>query len=202
MLAAAAVIHVPEKLSDLKSPITPASEKFNHVRLVNVAGAVPEKDWPLVTAFPASRLQISVALGSLGTAAEVDALLAKPETLTKKFGPKSRLFVFVEDSDAVWSIVSSPASFARVNIRPLKADKPDATTLRDRIAKQILRGINYAAGGGGSTDNRSVTYVKAASLADLDKTMITIAPDAYFPLLESLRVVGGDEMTAFNHPEE
>ena len=203
MLAAATtVIHVPERLSDLKMQIKDNAANFNHVRLVNVAGAVSEKDWPIVTAFPASRVQISCALANLASSKEVDALLARPESLTEKFGPKAKLFVFVEDSDAVWPVVSSPASYCRVNIRPLKADKPDATKLRDRIAKQILRGINYAAGGGGSTDWRSVTYVKARTLADLDKCLFTIAPDAYFPLLECLRAVGGDEIVSFNHNTE
>ena len=138
----------------------------------------------------------------MGSSKDVDSLLARPESLTEKFGSKARLFVFVEDTDAAWPVMASPAAFCRVNIRPLKADNPDATTLRDRIAKQILRGINYAAGGGGSSDPRSVTYVKAQTLADLDKALITIAPDAYFPLLECLRAVGGDEITTFNHAEE
>ena len=202
MLAAVAAVHVPESAEGLKSPIKENAVNFNHVRLVNVAKAVPEKDWPLVTAFPASRIQVNCALGSVGSSKEVDSLLARPESLTEKFGPKARLFVFVEDTEAAWPVVASPAAFCRVNIRPLKADNPDATTLRDRIAKQILRGINYAAGGGGSTDPRSVTYVKAQTLADLDKALITIAPDAYFPLLECLRAVGGDEITTFNHAEE
>lgn len=202
MLAAVAVVHVPESVEGLKSPIGENAVNFNHVRLVNVAKAVPEKDWPLVTAFPASRIQVNCALASVGSSKAVDSLLARPESLTEKFGPKARLFVFVEDTDAAWPVMASPAAFCRVNIRPLKADNPDATTLRDRIAKQILRGINYAAGGGGSTDSRSVTYVKAQTLADLDKALITIAPDAYFPLLECLRAVGGDEITTFNHAEE
>ena len=202
LAAAAAVIHVPETVADLETPIKANSANYNHVRLVNVAGAVPEKDWPLVTAFPASRVQISCALGALASSKDVDALLARPESLAEKFGPKAKLFVFVEDSDAAWPVIASPASFCRVNIRPLKADKPDATTLRDRIAKQILRGINYAAGGGGSTDSRSVTYVKARTLADLDKCLFTIAPDAYFPLLECLRAVGGDEIMSFSHADE
>ena len=202
IIAAIAVLHVPESTEGLKTPIKENAANFNHVRLVNVAQAVPEKDWPLVTAFPASRMQINCALGSIGSLQEVNSLLARPESLTERFGPKARLFVFVEDTDAAWPVMASPAAFCRVNIRPLKADNPDATTLRDRIAKQILRGINYAAGGGGSADPRSVTYVKAQTLADLDKALITIAPDAYFPLLECLRAVGGDEITTFNHAEE
>ena len=202
MLAAAAVVHVPENIDDLKEPIKDNAANFNHVQLVNVAGAVPEKDWPIVTAFPASRVQINCALADLGSSKEVDELLARPESLAEKFGPKAKLFVFVEDSDAAWPVIASPASFCRVNIRPLKADNPDATTLRDRIAKQILRGINYAAGGGGSTDSRSVTYVKARTLADLDECLVTIAPDAYFPMLECLRAVGGDEIMSFSHAEE
>ena len=200
--AAIAAAHVPESIEGLKSPIRENAASFNHVRLVNVARAVPEKDWPLVTAFPASRMQVNCALGSIGSSQEVDSLLARPESLTERFGPKARLFVFVEDTDAAWPVMASPAAFCRVNIRPLKADKPDATTLRDRIAKQILRGINYAAGGGGSTDSRSVTYVRAQTLADLDKALVTIAPDAYFPLLECLRAVGGEEITTLNHAEE
>lgn len=201
-LIAAAVIHVPETAEGLKAQLPANADSFNHIRLVNVANAVPAKDWPLVTAFPASRLNISIALGEAADAKEVDSLLASRDALAKKFGPKARLFVFIEDSDATWPVIASPASFCRVNIRPLKADKPDAQTLRDRIAKQILRGINYAAGGGSSADPRSVTYTRAATLADLDKAMITISPDAYFPLLECLTAVGGDEMTAFIHSVE
>ena len=44
--------------------------------------------------------------------------------------------------------------------------------------------------------------MKARTLADLDKCLFTIAPDAYFPLLECLRAVGGDEIMSFIHADE
>ena len=84
--------------------------------------------------------------------------------------------------------------WCRVNVRFLKADKPDRQTLLDRYAKVILKGFVYACGGGAALDGRSSSCYSTNTLKGLDNAGITVSPDSYFPMLEVLRLVGGDEI--------
>ena len=63
-----------------------------------------------------------------------------------------------------------------------------------RYAKAILKGIAYAGGCGAGYDNMSVTGYKTITLEGLDAAGICITPETYFPMLESMRIIGGDAM--------
>ena len=68
----------------------------------------------------------------------------------------------------------------------------------------ILKGIAAAAGAGASLDISSANHADTFDLVGLDKRNITLTPDVYFPMLEVLRMVGGNELIspAFTEPEE
>lgn len=195
-------IHVPATLTGGMA-IDPAVAKVNHIVLVNVADAVPAADWPRIATFACSRLQINIWTNSV-SASPLPAVQKDPGALSRLFGEKTKVGVFLVDSNEAYPVVAAPGSWARVNIRFLKEDKPDAVTYADRVAKMILKGIAAAAGAGASLDISSANHADTFDVVGLDKRNITLTPDVYFPMLEVLRRAGGDELIspAFTEPEE
>lgn len=194
-------IHVPATMEGVK-PIDPAVEKANHIVLVNVANAVPAADWPRISIFACSRLQINI-WPTTAASSPLPEILKDPRALGRQFGDKAKVGVFLTDTDEAFPVVAAPGTWARVNLRFLKEDKPDAVTYADRVAKMILKGIAAAAGAGASLDISSANHAETFDVAGLDKRNITLTPDVYFPMLEVLRRVGGDELIspAFTEPE-
>lgn len=185
-------IHVPETLSAVR-PISPSARKANHVLLVNVGDAIPNADWPLVSNFAVSRIQINVWTNSIGKTM-FPSLLSDRSALAAAFGEKAKIVVFFERSDCPDAYQTSPGAWCRVNVKPLLTDGPDRQTTLDRYAKAILKGIAYAGGCGAGYDNMSITGYKTITLEGFDKAGICITPEAYFPMLESMRIIGGDAM--------
>ena len=184
--------HVPDRLDSVRL-INTAAAKKNHIAVVNVAGAVPEDAWPLVVTYASSRLQLNVWTNAIPRS-PLPALLEDGNFISKAFGEKAKVAVFLEDVDAPFPYVSAPGRWCRVNVRPLRADNPDRQTLRDRYAKAILKGFVYACGSGAALDGRSSSNYNTFDLTGIDRTGITVSPDSYFPMLEVLRVVGGDDI--------
>ena len=185
-------IHVPETVASLR-PISPAAKSANHIVLVNVGGAISEADWPLGVNFAASRIQVNIWTNSTEKTL-FPALVSDRTEFVKKFGEKAKLAVFLESSDCPDAYQTAQGARCRVNVKNLLADKPDRQTLLDRYAKVILKGIAYAGGCGAGYDNMSVTGYKTITLEGLDAAGICITPEAYFPMLESMRIIGGDAM--------
>lgn len=184
--------HVPDRLDSVRLINTAAASK-NHVAVVNVANAVPAEAWPLVVTYASSKLQINVWTNSMPQSV-FPAAFADGGFVAKALGERAKVAVFMEDTDAPFPYVVAPGRWCRVNVRPLKADGAGAQTLRDRYAKAILKGVVYACGGGAALDGRSASSYDTFDLAGIDKTGITVSPDSYFPMLEVLRVVGGDDI--------
>lgn len=187
-------IHVPETLDSLRV-ITPAAKTENHILLVNVGQAVSEKDWPLVTNFAVSRIQINAWTNSIAETV-FPTIVTDRSIVTKKFGEKAKVVVFFENSDCEDNYQAAPGAWCRVNLKYLKKDNPDRQTLLDRMAKAVLKGIATASGCGAGYDNMSVTGAKTMTLEGLDAAGICITPEAYFPMLECLKIVGGDKILA------
>jgi len=161
--------------------------------VVNVAGAVPEADWALAVTYASSRLQLNVWTNSLAQSV-FPAGIDHPEAIASALGDKAKVAVFVEDVAEHIPFLSAPGAWCRVNVHSLKADAPDVQTLRDRYAKAVLKGFVYACGSGAALDPRSASNYDTFDLKGLDRTGITVSPDSYFPMLEVLRIVGGDEI--------
>lgn len=186
---------VPATLDEVRL-IDPAAAKANHILIVNVGNAIPAADWGRIVTYAASRLQLNIWTNAVA-ASPYPEILTNPQSFVDRFGKKVRLGVILEDCADTNPYVTVPGSWCRVNLRPLKADKPDVQTLEARYAKAILRGLAFAAGTGAGLDSRSATFYGAMSLPGMDKTAITLAPDTYFPMMETLQAIGGSEMT---HP--
>lgn len=183
-------IHVPEALSSLR-PISEAAKSANHVIIVNTADAVAAADWPLVANFAASRIQINIWTNSI-TKTLFPRMLADKAEYVSRFGDKAKVAVFIENSDSPDPYQTAQGAWCRVNLRHILKGAADRQTKLDRTAKAILKGIAYAAGCGAGYDNMSVTGYKTLSGEGLDAAGICITPEAYFPMLESLRMIGGD----------
>ncbi len=183
---------VPARLDKIRLISKAAAEK-NHILLVNVAGAIPDKDWCDTATYAASRLQINVWTNSV---AQFDpaAYALDPAKGQRDFGAKAKVCVFLVNNPRLANVTSVPGCWSAINVCNLKRDNPDRQTLRDRYAKSILRGFAYASGAGASLEPMCSLFYGAVTLQGMDKTGIMIAPPTYFPMLEVLRTVGGNEM--------
>lgn len=195
--AAAAAVrnHVPGKLDGTCTTFRPAAAKFSHVLVVNVGGAIPEEDWPLVVGYAASRIPINVWTNSLPES-PVSKLVAdaSPAALKAAVGDdKAVVAVFVERLSSGASALVVPGVFSRVDVKWLESDSPSRATLRDRQAKTVLRGMAWACGAGATIEPMCSLFYGARTLAGMDRTNVTISPMAYFPMVEVLRALGGDE---------
>lgn len=173
---------VPDTLDAVRL-IDRAAANYNHVLVVNVAEAIPSADWPLVVTYAASKLQINIWTNSIPSAS-----VCVPNS------DKSKIRLYVENTDSPDTITCIPGKSCHINVRSLTSDNPDAQTVRDRYAKIILKGLAYASGAGASADFRSATGAATMTLQGLDRANIGISPDSYFPMLEMLNLIGGEEM--------
>ena len=184
--------HVPLRLDSVRL-INPLAATRNHISVVNVANAIPADAWSLAVTYAASRLQLNVWTNSLEKTI-VPAVLSDGNAIRKSLGDKAKVAVFIEDAETPVPYLSAPGQWCRVSIRHLKADNPDSQTLLDRYAKAILKGFVYACGSGAALDGRSSSNYNTFDLKGIDKTGITVSPDSYFPMLEVLRIVGGEDI--------
>lgn len=181
--------HVPEKFEGF-TPINPKAATRNHVLVANVAGAIPEKDWALCANYAASRIPINIF---------TNAVAAVP---AKKVSGKAVVAVYVTDVKDAEPILAAPCKWSVVSVAGLKADNPSPSVLRDRYAKMILKGIAAACGSGATIEPLCSAFYGSRTLEGMDKTNITISPMAYFPMVETLRALGGDEAVSTVGDEE
>ena len=188
----AVVPHVPADCRAMRL-IDSAAASFNHIMIANVGNAVPSGDWSRIATYAASKLQLNVWTNAVDKPL-FPALLNDSSLLAKTFGVKAKFVVFIEDgSDAVPFLVV-PGSWCRVNVRHLRAGDPGGQVLCDRICKAILKGAAHACGAGLALDGRSSNCIGTVSLEGLDKAAFSITPDSYFPMLEAVGAIGGDEI--------
>ena len=192
--------HVPERLDRVRF-ISPAAARANHVLLVNVDGAIPPSIWPIVSTYALSRIQINAWTNSVAGGID-SAIYEEPTAFQRKFGQKAKVAVFFERIPNRVPIICAPGFWSRVNLSGIDADSPDPQTLRDRYAKMILKGVAYAAGGGATVDPMCSLCYASLSPKGLDACGISISPVTYFPMLEFLLGVGGDQMLSPAHDDE
>lgn len=192
--------HVPEQLDGVREFYAGAAQR-NHIVLVNVGGAVPDDLWRLATTYAASRLQLNVWTNAIAASA-MDLLVKEPGAVGKVLGNEhAKVGVFFERREGGCEVLVAPGSWCVLNVAALETDRPDAQTLRDRMAKLVLRGMARAAGGGTTLEPFCSMFYGAQTLKGMDRTNIMLAPICYFPMLEILRRIGGDEMTSPTLPE-
>lgn len=187
--------HVPETLNGIRE-FHPEAAKRSHIALVNVGEAVPEDLWRLATTYAASRLQLNVWTNAIA-ASVTDRLVKEPKSVAKILGNEHAMVgVFFEHREGGCDVLAAPGAWCVINVAAIEADKPDMQTLRDRMAKLVLRGLARVAGGGTTLEPFCSMFYGAQSLQGLDRTNIMLAPICYFPMLEILRGIGGNEMVS------
>ena len=195
--------HVPADFSSMKGirEITTRSRDKNHVVFVNVGHAIPEREWALSAAYAAGRLQINIWTNAIASL-DMEMLLNKPDAVQQICGPKSRVAVFVVNDEAGPAFLAAQGKWSRVNVRSLRKDNPDAQTLRDRYAKFLLKGLAQAGGAGVSLQRDCALFYDSFTLKGMDKTGITICPMSYFPMVETLQIVGGADILDAEEPPD
>ena len=185
-------LHVPERLDQIRL-IQPGAARLNHILVVNVGKAIPEKDWALSSTFAISRLQLNVWTNAIDRV-EVTDYVRNPDKGLQDFGMDSRICVFVVDDPKLARFTSAAGHWCFANVHEVKQGKPDAQTLRDRYAKTILKGMAYACGSGATLESACSMFSGSVTNEGMDKTGIMITPMAYFPMLQTLQAIGGMEM--------
>ena len=182
-------------------PFRPEAATKPHVLFVNVAGALPEADFADVAEYAASRVQVNIWTNSI-PASMVRELIDDPATLTARVGTNCCTAVFVEKNEKGYSFLNAQGSWSMVNLRGIDRGAPTAGVLRDRRAKMLLKGLAYACGSGSSLEPKCSLYYGSFTLDGMDKTGVQISPMSYFPMLETLRAIGGSEILSPPQPEE
>lgn len=191
--------HVPEKLDESIRPFYPKAATRPHIVLVNVNHAIPDDIWPLATTYAVSRLQINVWTNQL-PASVLDKLVTAPRYTPKAVGNTNSLIgVYFESRDTGCPILAAPADWSVVNVKPYLAGATDRQQILDRYAKLVMKGLATACGSGNSLEPFCSMFYGAQTPAGMDKTNVGLAPMCYFPMLETLRAVGGFEMSSACH---
>ena len=184
--------HVPERLDKIRL-IHPAAANKNHILVSNVGGAIPTDLWGTVVTYAVSRLQLNVWTNSTDKI-DVAAYALDPTKGMKDFGPKSKVCVFFVNDPKLAIFTGAPGCWCAVNLCNIAKDKPEPQTLKDRYAKMILKGLAYACGSGASLEPKCSLFYRSITLEGMDETGIQVSPPTYFPMLEILKAVGGNEI--------
>lgn len=173
--------------------VSAAAKDVNHVLLVNVGGAVDEAVFREAATYAISKLAINIWTNSVASF-NAAALVGDPGLLGRTFGGKAKVGVFLVKAGDAPQFLCVPGAWCRVNVEGLDAGCPDAQTFKDRVAKMALKGLAYAAGSGTSLDARCSMFFGGGTLDGLDRVGIRLSPGVYFPMLETLKRVGGDDI--------
>lgn len=182
-------------------PFLPGAAARSHVLLVNVAEAIPAADFPAVAERVFAKVQINLWTNSIPKSVFRD-LVDDPAGLTNRFGPKCCTAVFIERNAKGYSFLNAQGSWSMVNLRGLDRDRPDAATLTSRRVKMVLKGLAFACGGGATIEPKCSLFYDSFTIEGMDKTGEMITPMSYFPMLETLKAIGGAEILSPELPEE
>lgn len=173
------------------APVPQAPEK--HVVFVNVGAAVPREVFEAAARGACQQLNVRVKTRAAAAprAAELTGL---PEKMAAQLQPDAVLSVFVLNDERACGFLSAPGSWAMVNVRSLKQDNPAPDVYARRVTKLLMKGLAHAAGVGATMEPRCVMFVGSFSLAGIDATSASYGPNAFFPLSETLRRLGGEDL--------
>lgn len=174
-------------------PIEPTAQSRNHLLIVNVGEALSPSEFGCAAEKAASVVEVNVWTNSIPKSI-VPNLVDGSEDIKSRFGEKSKVVVFVEKKDNGPSFLHYPAHWAVVNLRGIDKDNPSGDVLALRQAKMILKGIGYASGAGATLEPVCVLGAMNATLSGMDKARLVISPMGYFPMLQTLKEVGGDDL--------
>ncbi len=179
--------------ADAARPFRPEAAAKPHVLFVNVAGALTDAEFADVAEYAASRVQVNIWTNAI-PGSMVRELIDDPSALAARFGTNCCTAVFIEKNAKGYSFLNAQGSWSMVNLRGIDRGAPSSEVLRDRRAKMFLKGLAYACGSGASLEPKCSLYYGSFTLEGMDKTGVQISPMSYFPMLETLRAIGGTEI--------
>ena len=183
-------------------PFRPGAATRPHLLIVNVADALPKTVFAQAAEkAAAATMTINCWTNSIPKSIYRE-LLDNPNELSQHFGRLARIVVFIEKNQVGPSFLNVPGSWSVVNMRGLDRDNPDAVKYGERVAKMILKGMAHASGSGATQEPVCVMYWDSFSLQGLDKVKTVISPMAYFPMLSTLRGLGGQDLLIPQHEYE
>ena len=194
--------HIPATTDGIRDFVS-AAKKLRHVELVNVAGAVPDADWAVITRYVAETMPMAYWTNTIPKSVTMDLVTGALPRHESVLGEKAAIAVFVEkDGSGRPSFLASAGRWASVDLTRALASAPDEQTRKDRTAKYLMKAIAYAIGGGASMEANSTLSGRVVSLAQLDETAIVCPPMSLFPLVEAVNALTGGEGGYRPMPEE
>lgn len=195
LLVAAMAVSCGAAGMDGAKPVPPASAGRNHVLVVNAGGALAPDVFAEAVALAASKVQVNIWTNAAPAGAWV-RLAREPGAMERMFGARAKACVFVERDAAGPSFLQAPGAWAVVNVRGMDRDGPERARYVERAAKMVLKGLAHAGGAGATLDPNCALYFGSFTLAGMDRTRVQISPQAYFPMIETLKALGGAEILA------
>ncbi|MDA3926534.1 MAG: hypothetical protein PF904_17725 [Kiritimatiellae bacterium] len=196
---AAPATPLPKKISVLDpvknvSTLLPAdATQRPHVLFVNVSGALPDADFREAAAYVRMKYMLNVAVRN-ESKPFANELVEDTAALRKRFGDKAVIVVALVKQEIGPSFVNVPGYFSQVNLRGLDKDGPEELFLKKRTRQMLLKGLAHACGIGATIDSTCVMKYNSFTLDGMDRVSTTYGPNAYFPMLELLKEIGGDSI--------
>ena len=173
--------------------IRPEAAEKNHVLVVNVGGALAPDVFAEAVSLAAEKVQVNIWTNVTPTSTWA-RLTADPAAMEGMFGARAKICVFVEKSAAGPSFLQAPGAWAVVNVRGMDRDTPTRERYVERAAKMILKGLAHAGGSGASLDPKCAMFFGSFTLKGMDATGVQLSPAAYFPMIETLKALGGADI--------
>jgi hypothetical protein len=181
---------VLEPVNDAAALLPAAAAQRAHVLFVNVGGALPDADFREAAAYVHMKYALNVAVRN-ERKPFANEVVADAAALRKRFGDKALVVVALVKQEAAPSFVNVPGFFSQVNLRGLGRDNPEALFLKKRTRQMLLKGLAHACGVGATVDAMCVMCYSSFTLEGMDRVSATYGPNAYFPVRELLREIGG-----------
>lgn len=163
-----------------------------HILFLNVNNAVTND----TLADAAAYIRLKYMFNTVTNACDISQtrdVLENPAILKQRFGDKAMLVIAFERNDPPKpAFTAIPGHYAALNIANLARDTPSADLLTKRTRQMALKGLAQACGVGANADEHCVMFYKSFTLSGMDATSATYGPFSYFPIRETLRLLGGD----------
>jgi hypothetical protein len=164
-----------------------------HILFVNVDGALPDAAFREAAAYVSMKTTFNVAVRN-ERKPFTDAAVADLATLRARFGGKAVIVVAFVKQEKNPVFMNIPGWFSQVNLRDVNKDSPGELFLKKRVRQMFLKGLAHACGVGATIDSMCVMHYNSFTLEGMDQVSATYGPNSYFPMLELLKKIGGNDI--------
>ncbi len=184
---------VLEPIKDVDALLPADADQRAHVLFVNVGKALSDAEFREAAAYVRMKYMLNVAVCA-APKPFAQEVVADTAALKKRFGKNALIVVAVVKQEKSPSFINVPGFFSQVNLRGLDKDNPEELFLKKRTRQMFLKGLAHACGIGATIDNMCVMFCNSFTLEGMDRVSATFGPNAYFPIRELLRELGGEDI--------